>query len=308
MKGIVTGGAGFIGSHLTELLLSAGHEVAVIDNLATGRRNNIPGGARFYEVDVVDREAVAEAFGREQPEFVCHYAAQASVIRSVEDPGFDARTNVVGGLNVLHEAARRGVKRFVFASTGGAIYGDPERIPADESHPTRPLSPYGVAKLSFEHYLDMYARMNGMSYAALRYANVFGPRQDPLGEAGVIAIFIGRSLKGERPTVFGDGTQTRDYVFVGDAVAAARLALESAESGSYNIGTGKETSVLDLVAELSALAGRKIEPIFAPPRAGEVARIALDASKARARLNWSPQVGLDAGLEQTFRWQRDHPR
>jgi len=308
MRGIVTGGAGFIGSHLTEALLKAGHEVAVIDNLTTGRRENLPDGIAFYQVDVAEREAVAEAFARERPEFVCHYAAQASVTRSTEDPAFDARTNLVGGLNVLQEAARQGVKRFVFASTGGAIYGDPERIPADESHPTRPLCPYGVAKLSFEHYLEMYAQVTGLSYAALRYANVYGPRQDPLGEAGVIAIFIGRLLKGQRPTVFGDGKQTRDYVFVDDAVAAVLLALESAETGCLNIGTGLETSVLDLVSGLSALARREIEPVFAPPRVGEVARIALDASKARARLGWSPKVALDGGLEQTFRWQQDHGR
>jgi UDP-glucose 4-epimerase len=304
MRVLVTGGAGFIGSHLVDALLEAGHETAVIDNLSTGRRENIAPGVRFWELDISDCSAVAQAFAEVAPEVVFHFAAQASVTRSLADPSYDAMSNLVGGLNVLQEAIKRNSHHFVFASTGGAIYGEPEQIPAGEDVVARPLCPYGVAKLAFEQYLAMFARVQDLSYTCLRFGNIFGPRQDPLGEAGVIAIFVGRLLRGEPPIVYGDGRQTRDYVYVGDAVAAALRAMELRKTGVFNIGTGRQTSVLELVDHLGSLTRSQVAPVFAPPRKGEVLHIALDASKARRELGWDARTDLREGLRITFEWHR----
>jgi len=305
MKALVTGGAGFIGSHLVEALLESGREVAVLDSLATGRIENVPRDASFYQVDVTDRSGVADVFAKEQPEIVCHYAAQASVPKSMEDPAFDANCNITGSLNVLLEAMYHGARRFVFASSA-AVYGVPESVPTGEDHPTRPTCPYGVAKLAVEQYVAMYGRIEGLSYACLRYANVFGPRQDPFGEAGVVAIFVGRLLRKGPPVIFGDGEQTRDYVYVGDAAQAALKAIESPEHGIYNIGTGIETSVLRLAAHLDAVTGSGLDPVFGEARTGDVRRSALAATSARAALGWSPSVDIREGLYHTWRWHKEH--
>ena len=305
MKALVTGGAGFIGSHLAGGLLAAGHEVAVLDNLSTGRRENVPDAARFHQVDIRDGSAVSTVFSGEKPEIVFHYAAQASVVKSLQDPADDAQCNIVGSLQVMQQAIAHQVRRMVFASTGGAIYGDPERLPADETHPARPLCPYGAAKLAVEQYLSMYSRIAGLPYTCLRYGNIFGPRQDPFGEAGVIAIFIGQVLRGESPRIFGDGTQTRDFVYVDDAVSAALQAIGSPENEIYNVGTGRQTSVLELVEALSQVMGREVTPRFDPARVGEVAHIALDATKAARTLGWRARTRLVDGIAATVNWQRD---
>lgn len=307
MRCLVTGGAGFIGSNLVDALLARGDEVTVVDDLSTGRRVNLDGalaaGAELVELDIREAAALA-ALGRErQPEIVFHLAAQIDVRKSLEDPAFDAAVNVGGTANVL-EAARAGrCGRVVFVSTGGAIYGEGagQQLPLDESTAIAPLSAYGQSKYAAEGYLALYERLYGISGVALRLGNVYGPRQDPLGEAGVIAIFCGLLSSGGTPTVYGDGTQTRDYLYVGDVVAAALAAGQSQASGAINIGTGRETSVLELVEALARLGGaERFEPRFAPARAGEVQRISLDAGRAERELNWHPATGLDEGLRLTL--------
>src|SRR4249919_2886740 len=280
MKALVTGGAGFIGSNLVDALLARGDEVTVLDDLSTGRRENLDGalaaGAKLVEADVRDAGAVAAIAAEAGPDVVFHLAAQIDVRKSVEDPAFDAAVNVGGTANVLEAARGAGARRFVFVSTGGAIYGEGEgkALPLDEGAAAEPLSPYGQSKFAAEGYLGLYERLYGLSTVALRLGNVYGPRQDPLGEAGVIAIFCGLLQSGGRPTIFGDGTQTRDYIYVGDVVAAALAAAESTVTGPVNLGTGIETSVLGLAEALGRLGGAEnFEPEFAPPRAGEVQRI-----------------------------------
>lgn len=298
---LVTGGAGFIGSHVVDTYLGAGFSVAVVDDLSTGRRENLNPRARFYRVDIKDREALRRVFKEEQPAYVNHHAAHINLRESVEDPLFDAQVNILGTLNVLELSRVYKVKKVIFASTGGAIYGEVERIPVGETHPPAPLSPYGVAKYAAEHYLRYYEAVWGIPYVALRYGNIYGPRQDPFGEAGVIAIFSRRILRKEPCIVFGDGTKTRDYVFVEDAARANLLALQ-APSGAYNIGTGKETSVLELLELFGRVTGRKIDVSFAEERKGEVSRIALSAEKARKTFSWEPRTPLEEGLRRTFTW------
>jgi UDP-glucose 4-epimerase len=305
VKALVTGGAGFIGSNLVDALLARGDEVAVVDDLSTGRRANLEGalaaGATLHELDVCDAERLAAAVRREGPEVVFHLAAQIDVRRSVADPAADARVNVEGTINVLAAAHAAGARRVVYSSTGGAIYGEAEVVPTSEDAPIRPLSPYGQAKYAAEGYCALFAALHGLPAISLRYANVYGPRQDPLGEGGVIAIFCGRLHAGAAPTVYGDGRQTRDYVYVGDVVAANLLAADSELTGSYNVGTGVETSVLDLVGAFRELAGgAPFEAEHAPARAGEVLRSCLDAGRARAALGWEPQVDLATGLRLTL--------
>lgn len=296
MRALVTGGAGFIGSNLVDALLARGDEVTVVDDLSTGRRENLADalarGAELVEADVRDRGSVRSAFERARPETVFHLAAQIDVRRSVTDPAFDAEVNVGGTAQLLEAAREAGVKRFVNASTGGAIYGEARTLPAPEDHAVAPESPYGLSKWCAEGYCELYRRLHGLSTVSLRYGNVYGPRQDPLGEAGVIAIFCGRLLDGGRPTVFGDGLQTRDYVHVDDVVAANLLAAESEAGGAFNIGRGVETSVLDLVDALGPHVGRPFEPEHAAERDGEIRHIALDAGRARAELGWYPRVEL----------------
>jgi len=305
MRTLVTGGAGFIGSNLVDALVDRGDEVTVVDNISTGRRENLTGalerGAELVESDIRDAGAMRDLLGRVRPKVVFHLAAQIDVRHSVADPAADARINVEGTINVLSAAHEAGVRRFVNTSTGGAIYGEGQILPAPEDHPVAPLSPYGNSKFCAENYCSLFRRLHGLSTVSLRYGNVYGPRQDPLGEAGVIAIFCGKLLEGGQPTVYGDGTQTRDYDYVGDVVAANLAAVETHTPGPYNVGTGVETSVLELVDALRDVSGgAQFEPEFAPERPGEVQRIAIDPSRAREELGWEPRVHLREGLERTL--------
>jgi UDP-glucose 4-epimerase len=307
MKSLVTGGAGFIGSNLVDALVARGDDVAVLDDLSTGRRVNLDGalagGARLAEIDVRDGAAVGAFLAESRPDLVFHLAAQIDVRKSVEDPAFDAAVNVGGTANVLEAARATGVGRIVFISTGGALYGEgaDKQLPLSESTPIAPLSGYGQSKYSAEGYLGLYERLHGLSGMSLRLGNVYGPRQDPLGEAGVVAIFCGLVKNGGTPTVYGDGSQTRDYIYVGDVVAAALAAGVTRLGGAVNIGTGREASVLDIVDILGRLAGRDdFAPQFAPPRAGEVQRISLDAGLAEGELDWAPQTTLEQGLALTL--------
>jgi len=314
VRALVTGGAGFIGSHLAQLLLSEGWEVRVVDDLSTGRVENLPGGAEFHRLDLVDREGVLRVWRGFRPEVVFHQAAQASVVRSWRDPARDAQVNLVGLLHLLEASLAVGVQALVFASSGGVLYGEAQVIPTPETAEKRPLSPYGVAKLAGEHYLFAFQEAHGLPYIALRYGNVYGPRQDPHGAAGVIAIFGRALLSGEPPTVYGDGRQTRDFIYVEDVARANLLAAERLLSGfrgegpdgaAFNVGTGKETSVLEIFQGLAELTGFSGSPRFAPARPGEVRRSALDGGKAARELGFSPRVPLQEGLARTLAWLRD---
>jgi nucleoside-diphosphate-sugar epimerase len=389
MKILVTGGAGFIGSNVVDALVREGYEVAILDNLSTGRKENLNSYAKFYNVDITDFEGVEKVFKDFKPEILYHLAAQIDVRKSVSNPVFDGKVNVLGSINLFKLSVEYGVKRVIFSSTGGALYGEPSKLPATEDTLVEPLSPYGVSKYCGENYLNYFKRLyggdryaslrsahddgegrfsgggrdasirsakddeearlpgedrnapityphedrhrrfsegeqdnpinsvqnvenkelpeetHGFERVILRYANVYGPRQDPLGEAGVIAIFIGKILKGERPIIYGDGTQTRDYIFVEDVVRANLLALTGKE-GTYNIGTGIETSVNKLVEILSEVFGKKIEPIYTEERPGEVKRITLDVTLAKEVLGFVPQYSLYEGIKKTVEWFKTH--
>jgi UDP-glucose 4-epimerase len=304
MKALVTGGAGFIGSNLVDALLARGDDVTVLDNLSTGKRENfehaLQNGAQLEEIDVRDAEAVSELVGRVKPDVIFHLAAQIDVRKSVADPANDARVNVEGSVNVLSAAQEHGVARVVNTSTGGAIYGEGRQIPAPEDHPSAPEAPYGLSKWCAEQYCEIFNRLHGLSTVSLRYGNVYGPRQDPLGEAGVIAIFCGKALEGGKATIFGSGEQTRDYVFVDDVVDANLRAAESEATGPINIGLGQEKSVLDIAEVLSGLVENGFQPEHAPERPGEVQHIALDPTRAREELGWQAKVELDEGLKLTL--------
>jgi UDP-glucose 4-epimerase len=308
MRALVTGGAGFIGSNLVDLLLDQGAEVDVVDTLVTGRRANLENGAlargaRLHEIDITDKAALTALVGDVRPEVIFHLAAQIDVRKSIEDPAFDATVNVAGTINVLEAARVAGVARVVNTSTGGAIYGDAQRIPSPEDETPLPMAAYGQSKFCAERYLGWYGRLYGQSNVTLRLGNVFGPRQDPLGEAGVIAIFCGRLRAGERPTIYGDGTQTRDYVFVGDVVRAQLAAAQSEATGEFNVGTGRETSVLEIVdvmKELEPEAAADFDPEFAPPRLGEIERSCLDVTRAREELGFVAQTSLRDGMRATL--------
>ena len=307
MRCLVTGGAGFIGSNVVDALLARGDEVTVVDDLSTGRRSNLEGalsaGAELAELDIRDAAALTALAAERRPQRIFHLAAQIDVRKSIEDPAFDAAINVGGTANVLDAAHVADDARVVFVSTGGAIYGEGEgqQLPLDESTAIAPMSAYGQSKYAAEGYLALYERLYGLSTVALRLGNVYGPRQDPLGEAGVIAIFCGKLRGGERPLIFGDGTQTRDYLYVGDVVAAALAAAESTVTGPVNLGTGREASVLELAETLARLGGdESFEPEFAPPRAGEVQRISLDAGRAERELGWRAETDLETGLRLTL--------
>jgi UDP-glucose 4-epimerase len=302
---LITGGAGFIGSQIADAHRRRGDDVAVVDSLASGRRDFVPNGARFYEIDVRD-SALAEVFARERPEVVNHHAAQASVSVSVRDPILDADVNVLGTLRVAMLSAQHGARQVIFASTGGALYGDPARLPADEATPIRPLSPYGCAKAVAEQYLALYERLHELGAICLRYANVYGPRQDPHGEAGVVAIFTRALLAGRTATIHGDGEQTRDFVFVDDVVRANLAAADRGARGAYNIGTGRATSVNTIYGALARLTGSKAAAASGPPRPGDVRHITLDAAAAAAALGWSPATSIDDGLAATVDWFRAH--
>jgi UDP-glucose 4-epimerase len=307
MRTLVTGGAGFIGSNLTDALLARGDEAIIVDDLSTGRRENIEqalaNGATLVEADIRDRAAIEEIAGRERPEAIFHLAAQIDVRKSIADPAFDASINVGGTANVLEAARAAEVRRVVFSSTGGAIYGegDGQELPLSENAPLAPEAPYGQSKFAGEGYLSLYERLYGLSSVPLRLGNVYGPRQDPLGEAGVVAIFCGCLREGKQPTVFGDGKQTRDYIYVGDVVSAMLAAAEAETSGPINIGTGIETDVLELVSALGEIGGAgDFEPEFAPPRTGEVQRISIDPARAASELGWRAEMGLKEGLRVTL--------
>ncbi len=310
MRALVTGGAGFIGSNLVDALVERGDEVTVLDDLSTGRRENLDralaGGVELVEGDVRDASTVSSAFDRARAEAVYHLAAQIDVRRSVADPRFDLDVNVGGTIQLLEAARERGTERFAFASTGGAIYGegDGRDLPLGEDAECRPDAPYGQSKQAAEGYVGVYARLHGLAAVSLRLGNVYGPRQDPLGEAGVAAIFCGALLNGRTPTVFGDGLQTRDYIYVGDVVDAFVAAVSSGATGVFNIGTGIETNVLELGAALAGAAEAEFAPEHAPPRLGEVNRIAIDPTLARDELGWKAATPLAGGLARTLEWAR----
>jgi len=303
MKILVTGGAGFIASHVVDAFVNEGHEVLIVDDLSSGRHENLNSRARFYQVDVQSAE-IADIMARERPEALCHHAAQMDVRRSVADPIFDARVNLVGLLNLLEQGRQHGLRRVLFASTGGAIYGEQDVFPAPETHPTAPLSPYGVAKLASERYLYFYAQAYGISYTAMRYANVYGPRQNPHGEAGVVAIFTEKLLRGEEPVINGDGKQTRDYVFVGDLVRANVAALTADFTGALNLGTGRETDVNELFGLLCRECGVTVPERHGPGKPGEQRRSAIDNRLAGQVLGWRPEVDLAEGLRETVAFFR----
>ncbi|HET6440578.1 MAG TPA: NAD-dependent epimerase/dehydratase family protein [Anaeromyxobacter sp.] len=301
---LITGGAGFIGSTAADEFLAAGWDVAIIDDLSTGKRGNVPAAARFYPVDIRS-EAAAEVFAKERPEVLCHQAAQIDVRRSMADPRFDADVNVGGLLNLLQAAVAVGsVEHVVFASSGGATYGDTDVIPTPESHPQRPVSCYGAAKAASEIYLGVYRANHRIPFTALRYANVYGPRQDPHGEAGVVAIFSGRLLDGKACTIYDDGAQTRDYVFVGDVARANVLAAEKRFDGPLNIGTGIETDVNTVYAHLARAAGVGAPAEHLPARMGEQRRSCIDPRAAAAAMGWKPEVPIREGLARTLEYFR----
>jgi len=309
MKILVTGGAGFIGSHTVDALIASGnHRVSIIDNLAAGKRHQINPAAKFYEVDLRDGDTVRRAIEAETPEVIVHLAAQMDVRRSVADPSYDAQVNIIGFLNLIESARTRGLRRVIFSSTGGAIYGEQETFPAPEDHPLHPVSPYGITKLATESYLFFYKVQYGIDYTALRYGNVYGPRQDPHGEAGVVAIFCGRMLEGKPCTIFGDGKQTRDYVFVGDVVRANVAAAGSNVSGAINIGTGIETNVNDLYHTLGTVADVTRAPEYGAARPGEQSRSVISPARAAQLLDWRPQVELAHGLDQTFSYFKERAK
>jgi len=302
MKVLVTGGAGFIGSHLVDALTQRGYQVVVVDNLSTGHLENVNPAATFYQADISSSE-LERIVEKERPEIVNHQAAQTVIQKSNEDPIFDARQNILGSLNLVLQCLRSGVKKIVYASSAG-IYGEPEYRPVDENHPVAPISYYGISKHTVEHYLHLAHLENSLSYAVLRYSNVYGPRQNPKGEAGVVAIFTRQMLQGERPTIFGKGDKTRDYVCVADVVMANLLAMDKSMNGVYNISTGVETSDQEMFDLLAGLTGCKSNPHYAPVRKGEIYRISLDCSKAQKEIGWQPQFLLREGLTETVNYYR----
>lgn len=307
MKILLSGGAGFIGSNIADRYLESGHEVVIVDNLVTGQSENVPDAARFYEMDIVD-EKIKNIFEMERPDIVNHHAAQMDVRKSVADPAYDATVNVLGTINLLQNSVKYKVKKFIFASTGGAIYGEQDYFPADEEHPNRPLSPYGITKLSCEKYLYFYRKTHGLNYTVLRYSNVYGPRQNPHGEAGVVAIFSQRMLKKEQAVINGEGAQTRDYVYVGDVVKANEMALTMADDKIYNIGTGIETDVNTLFCKIALYMNYEVKEVHGPGQPGEQMRSVLDYSLINKELGWEPSVDLDAGLERTVAFFREQLR
>ncbi len=298
MKILVTGGAGFIASHVSDAFINEGHDVFILDNLATGFERNINPKAKFVKKDIGDK-SLAELFEKEKFDVVNHHAAQMDVRRSVADPEFDATTNILGTINLLQNCVKHGVKKFMFASTGGAVYGEQSYFPADESHPTSPLSPYGISKLAVEKYLFFYHAQYKLNYTVLRYANIYGPRQNPFGEAGVVAIFTSKMLKGEQPVINGTGKQTRDYVFVGDVVKANLFGLKDEAVDFYNIGTGKETDVNELFKSLNKIIGKNMEERHGPAAAGEQLRSVISSEKLFKKFGWRPSTDINTGLEKT---------
>jgi UDP-glucose 4-epimerase len=304
---LITGGAGFIGSHTIDALVATNaYEIAVIDDLSTGKRERLGPTVRFHHADIRNADEVRLVMDRERPDVLLHLAAQLDVRKSVAEPSFDAEVNIGGFLNLMEAGREKGLKRVVFASTGGAIYGEQEKFPCDEQHRCCPVAPYGVSKLATEAYLFFYKVQYGIDYASLRYSNVYGPRQDPHGEAGVVAIFCGRLLAHQPCTIYGDGEQTRDYVYVGDVARANLAALRKPASGAFNIGTGVETSVNQLFRSLTTIAGSNEPPAWAAERPGEQRRSVISPARAASELEWRPEVPLAEGLKRTFESFKSH--
>ena len=304
MKILVTGGAGFIASHVADRFIEQGHDVVIVDNLKMGRMENVNPKAKFHLMDIRDK-SIGKVFQEEAFDVMCHHAAQMDVRMSVEDPLYDADVNVIGTLNLLQNCVRHGVKKVIFASTGGAVYGEQEIFPCDETHPTRPISPYGITKLTVEKYLYYYGIEFGLKYVILRYANVYGPRQNPKGEAGVVAIFSSRLLAGAQPIINGDGTQTRDYIYVGDVARMNLKALNYDQNDIFNVGTGIETDVNAIFKQINILTGGKAEEKHGPAKAGEQKRSVISYWKAKKILGWSPEVDIEKGLEKTVDFFRE---
>ncbi len=305
MKILVTGGAGFIGSHVVDRYLAAGHEVWVLDNLITGSRQNLNPRATFVELDIRDGPRIEQLIAAQSFDVVNHHAAQMDVRRSLEDPLLDATVNILGSLNLIMAAVRHRVRKFIYISTGGAVYGEPTELPVTEDAPVNPECQYGISKHTVEHYLYLYRRLNNLEYTVLRYPNVYGPRQSPKGEAGVIAIFAGQMLAGTAPNIFGDGNQVRDYVFVSDIAAANELALDRANGEIVNLGSERGLSVLELFAMLQRQTGFVGQPKFIGARPGEIRRVYLSGEKAKQQLGWQPSVPVERGLKEVIAWIRN---
>ncbi len=304
-KVMVTGGAGFIGSNIVDLLVSKGYQISVLDNLSRGKKENLNDQVKFYQVDIKDESKLEEAIKKEGPEAIIHQAAQVNVRVSLENPISDANNNIIGPINLIQSAINNGVKKITFSSSGGAVYGDPEKVPCQETDRIRPLSPYGISKRSLELYIQAFARLKGYDYNILRYSNVYGPRQDPKGEAGVVSIFIDQALNKENSYINGDGKQTRDFVFVGDIARANLAALEKeTKSKIFNIGTGQETSINDLYYSIREALGDKSKPKHREEIPGEVRATYLDISRAKEELGWQPKYSLDKGIKKTVEWQQ----
>lgn len=301
MKILVTGGAGFIGSNLVDALIEKKHSVVILDNLSTGRKENVHSGAKFIEMDIVD-EKLSDVFAEEKLDIVFHLAAQIDVRKSVADPVYDAKQNILGSINILENCKKNKIKKIIFSSTGGAIYGEADVLPTPETYPENPISPYGIGKLTTEKYLFYYNQIFGLPYVALRYGNVFGPRQNAKGEAGVVAIFIDKLLAGEQPIINGEGDQTRDYVYVDDVVSANIKAMESEKVGIYNVGTSVQTTVNDIAKLIGKYVGLQQEITHGPAKQGEQQRSCLDFSKIRSEMGWQPQMPLNQGIEKTVNW------
>lgn len=307
MKILITGGAGFIASHIADAYIKLGHKVIVIDNLSTGRREFVNKKARFYKADIRARVEIERIIQSEQPEIINHHAAQISVRASVNDPLFDAQVNILGLLNLLEVGRKAKVAKIIFASSGGAIYGETNILPTPENfRPLQPLSPYGISKLTSEYYLNFYYQVYKIPYIALRYSNVYGPRQNPHGEAGVVAIFTRKLLHRETPTINGDGKQTRDYVYVGDVVEANKKALATSSFGAFNVGTGVETNVVELYESLKEIMKVDIKAKYDSARSGEQKRSCLDAKLAKKELGWQAKINFSEGLEKTVKYFRTH--
>ena len=304
MKVLLTGGAGFIGSHIADKLVEEGNEVIIVDNLSTGKKKNLNPKAKFYDVDITNINALEEVFSKEKPDIVNHHAAQTDVRHSMRDPNFDAMVNVLGSLNILQLCSKYRVKKIIYASTS-AVYNEPLYVPMDEKHPIDPLSGYGVTKYTVELYLRVYSQNYGISYTIFRYGNVYGPRQDPYGECGVVAIFSEQMLTGIQPTIFGDGSKTRDYVYVSDIVDANIFAMNGLGDGEvFNLGWGKEITDFEVFDAVRKALGVQVEPIYSKKRPGEVDRVCLNSSKAKTKLGWKPKVNFEEGIALTVEYYR----
>jgi len=301
MRILVTGGAGFIGSHVVDYFVSKGDNVSIVDNFLTGKRDNLNQKARFYELDITNFQGLDEVFKKERPDYVFHLAA-GYLVQSITNPQRDAMNNIIGSINVIELCLKYGVKKLIYSNSGGASYGEPLEIPIKENHPINPLTPYGASKHTVEHYLYMYNKNHGLKYTSLRYGNVYGPRQDPKLEGGVICVFLDALLRGKSPEMKSDGTPTRDYVYVEDVVMANVMAMEKGDNECYHVATGKETSVIELFRMIQKSIGSSIEFVKGKPRIGDPARAAFDITKIKDEIGWRPEISLEEGIKRTAEW------